>query len=136
MRDSYNMIIVVIDHRSCRVKFEKFPSCGSKAALAALHEERLAAALAAARATVRASVMAKAAVAAAKAADAAKAAEEALTKAESELAAAEAAEAAAKAAEALLAAIGDDSEPPGDGLDTGQSEIKADLDRTLAMAAL
>jgi hypothetical protein len=115
------------------VKAEKFPFCASKAALTALHEERLAAALAAARATVRASVMAEAAVAAAKAADAAKA-EDALTKAESELAAAEAAEAAARAAEAVLASIGDPREPE-EAPNNHQSEKRADFDRSLAMAA-
>jgi hypothetical protein len=85
------------------VKIERFPSTPTRAAFTTLHEERLASALAAAKATVRASVMAEAAVAAAKAADAAKAAEVALEKAEADLAAAEAAEATARAAEAALA---------------------------------
>jgi poly-gamma-glutamate capsule biosynthesis protein CapA/YwtB (metallophosphatase superfamily) len=87
------------------VKIERFPSTPTRAAFTTLHEERLASALAAAKATVRASVMAEAAVAAAKAADAAKAAEVALEKAEADLAAAEAAEATARAAEAALAVI-------------------------------
>jgi hypothetical protein len=87
------------------VKIERFPSTPSRAAFLALHEERLASALAAAKATLKASVMAEAAVAAANAADAAKAAEAALEKAEAELAAAEAAEAIARTAEAALAAI-------------------------------
>jgi hypothetical protein len=88
------------------VKIERFPSHPSRAAFTALHEERLASALAAAKAAVRASVMAEAAVAAAKAADAAKAAEEAaLEKAQADLVAAEAAEAAARAAEIALATI-------------------------------
>jgi len=87
------------------VKIERFPSPLVRSTFAALHEERLARALAAAKATLRASVMAEAAVAAANAADAAKAAEAALEKAQAELAAAETAEAAARAAHAALAAI-------------------------------
>jgi hypothetical protein len=88
--------------RSCVVKIERFPSPLARAAFVALHEERLASALAAAKATVRASIMAEAA---AKAADAAKAAEAALERAQAELAAAEAAEAAARAAQTALVAI-------------------------------
>ncbi len=87
------------------MKIERFPSLASRAAFTALHEERLASAMAAAKAAVRASVMAEAAVAAAKAADAAKAAEAALEKAQADLAAAEAAEAAARAAETALLTI-------------------------------
>jgi hypothetical protein len=86
------------------VKIEQFPSPPKKVAFP-VHKERLASALAAAKATVRASMMAEAAVAAAKAADAAKAAETALEKAHAELAAAEAAQAAARAAEAALVAL-------------------------------
>jgi hypothetical protein len=86
------------------VKIEQFPSRPRRAAFP-VHKERLASALAAARATVKASMMAEAAVAAAKAADAAKAAETALEKAHAELAAAKAAGKAARAAEAALLAM-------------------------------
>jgi hypothetical protein len=87
------------------VKIERFSSLPSRTAFTALHEERVASALAAAKAAVRPTAMAEAAVAAAKAADAARAAEAALEKAQADLAAAEAAEAAARAAEIALATI-------------------------------
>jgi hypothetical protein len=65
---TYQQLHITLRSRS--VKIERFPSPLVRSAFAALHEERLARALAAAKATVRASVMAEAAVAAANAADA------------------------------------------------------------------